>query len=115
MLTGKNGTELTETDAKGNVTSQGILVPPQDGQNIYTSIDKDIQTKMYQSMIDYSTKAGYQGGAGVIMDVNTGELIALSSFPEYDSNIMAHGAVSRPTCTPTASASCGSLRASNWH
>jgi cell division protein FtsI/penicillin-binding protein 2 len=31
------------------------------------------------------------GGAGVMMDVRTGEIIAMTSYPEYDSNIMSDG------------------------
>jgi penicillin-binding protein 2 len=95
VLSGTNGTELTETDANGNVTSQSTLIPAQTGQNVTTSIDKDIQTKLYQSMLDYSTRAGYQGGSGIIMDVTTGELIALANFPEYDSNVMSLGTDSK--------------------
>lgn len=91
ILSGTNGTQLTETDAKGNVTSQSIQIPAQDGKNLITSIDIDIQKKLYQSMLDYSTRAGYQGGAGVIMDVTTGEIIAMANFPEYDSNVMSLG------------------------
>ncbi len=91
QLSGENGTRLTETDVAGHITSQSVLVPAQDGDNITLSIDKNIQTKLYQSMIDYSQRAGYQGGSGVIMNVYTGELIAMANFPEYDSNVMADG------------------------
>jgi penicillin-binding protein 2 len=90
-LAGQNGTQLSETDAMGNVTSQSIVVPPKDGTNVILSIDKDIQKKVYESMIDYANRAGYQGGAGLVMDIHTGELVALANFPEYDSNVMTDG------------------------
>ncbi len=89
ILSGTNGERLTETDVKGQVTSQSILVPPTDGQNLTLSIDKGIQSKLYQSMVDFSARAGYQGGAGTIMDVTSGEMIALTNFPEYNSNIIS--------------------------
>lgn len=89
LLSGVNGMRLTETNVLGQVTSQSILVPPQDGQNVTLSIDRGIQSKLYQTMLDFSARAGYQGGAAVMMDVSTGEMIALTNFPEYNSNVMS--------------------------
>ena len=91
VLSGKNGTKMIETDVKGNVTAESVIHPPQNGQNVVLSIDKAVQKKLYESMLDVANRAGYKGGAGVIMDVNTGEIIAISNFPEYESQIMTDG------------------------
>ncbi len=91
QLSGVNGRRLTETDALGNITSQSVVVPAKNGSDLELSIDKGIQQHLYQAMIEYGNKAGFQGGAGLIMDIQTGELIALSNFPEADSNVMSSG------------------------
>jgi penicillin-binding protein 2 len=46
---------------------------------------------MYQIISTSSAQAGFRSGAGAIMDVHTGELIALTSFPTYDPEVMADG------------------------
>ncbi len=91
ILSGKNGTRIVETDALGKIKSQNIVDPPKDGENIYLSIDAGIQGAMYRAIENASDKYGFTGGAGVIMDVYTGEIITLTSFPEYDSNVMTNG------------------------
>lgn len=90
-LSGQNGTKITETDVKGNVISESVVQPSQDGRNINLSIDIKLQRRLRESLLDIAGRAGYRGGAGVIMDVNTGEILAISNFPEYDSSIMTEG------------------------
>jgi penicillin-binding protein 2 len=88
-LQGKNGLRLIEVDARGKVQSENIVKPPDQGDNITLSIDSRVQSKMYSSIHDIATKVGFAGGAGVIMDITNGEVIALSSYPEYSSEIMS--------------------------
>ncbi len=83
-LQGKNGSEITETDARGRVQRKNIVEPPQNGKNLKLSIDTDIQSKLYTTLHNHARGNKFDGGAAVIMDVHTGELIALTSFPEYD-------------------------------
>ncbi len=90
-LSGKNGTKIIETDARGNVVSESVVQPPQDGNNVILSIDLKLQKQLNKSMLDIADRAGYKGGAGVVMDVRTGEILAISNFPEYDSQIMTDG------------------------
>ncbi|MEY4602247.1 MAG: hypothetical protein RL292_188 [Candidatus Parcubacteria bacterium] len=91
QLSGVNGYKLTETDALGKATSLKVVEPPVDGGNLHLSIDAGIQKTMYKAMLEYAAKAGYRGGGGVIMDVESGEIIAMASFPEYDSNTLSLG------------------------
>ena len=88
-LSGQNGQQLTETNALGKVVSQSVVVPPVDGQNLTLSIDSGIESEMYKAMLDFADKAGYQGGAALMMDVHTGELISMASFPMFDSNVIS--------------------------
>jgi len=91
ILSGINGIKSTETDARGEQTSFRIMEPAKDGNNIHLSIDSGVQKSMHDAMLEYAARAGYRGGGGVIMDIYTGEIIAMSSFPEYDSNVLALG------------------------
>ncbi|KND49705.1 MAG: penicillin-binding protein 2 [Parcubacteria bacterium C7867-008] len=90
-LSGTNGTLLVEEDALGHVQSQGSVKPAQNGQSLTLSIDAAAQKALYDAIKETADKVPYQGGAGVIMDVNTGEVIALVSYPEYDPNVLSSG------------------------
>jgi len=91
ILTGVNGVRITETDVKGVVQSENIVLPPKAGEDLILSIDAKIQEKMYDSISSMAKNVGFMGGAGAIMDINTGELLAITSYPEYSSNILSKG------------------------
>jgi penicillin-binding protein 2 len=88
-LQGKNGLRLVEVDARGQVQSENVVEPPEQGGNVTLSIDSRVQSKMYESIKDVATRTGFTGGAGVMMDVRTGEVIAMTSYPEYSSEVMS--------------------------
>ncbi len=88
-LVGKNGLKIVETNALGSVISESTLQSPQDGASLTLSIDSRIQEKLYNSISATAKDVGFSGGAGVLMDIHTGEILALASYPEYDSNIMS--------------------------
>ena len=90
-LTGENGVRITETDVKGVVQSENIVLLPKAGDDIMLSIDAKIQAKMYDSISQMAKNVGFQGGAGVIMDIHTGEMLAMISYPEYNGNILSEG------------------------
>ncbi len=50
-----------------------------------------IQAKLHEEIKRVATTIGYTGGAGVIMDVNSGEILAITSYPEYNSQVMTGG------------------------
>lgn len=91
QISGKNGTKIIETDVKGNVVSESVIDPPLDGNNLELSIDVALQKELNTSLLDLAQRAGFKGGAGVIIDIHTGEIIASSNFPEYDSGTMTDG------------------------
>ncbi|MDB5189605.1 MAG: penicillin-binding protein 2, penicillin-binding protein 2 [Parcubacteria group bacterium] len=90
-LAGKNGTLLVEEDALGKTRSEGTVAPPVNGQNLSLSIDANAQTAFYHAISQLSDKIPFQGGSGILMDVETGEIRALVSYPEYDSNVLSSG------------------------
>lgn len=90
-LAGKNGTLLTEEDARGHVQSQGTVQRPENGKPIQLSIDERAQRAFYDAIKGLADSTPFQGGAAVLMDVQTGEVHALVSYPEYDPNILSAG------------------------
>ncbi len=88
-LQGKNGLNLIEVDARGRVQSENVVQPPTQGTIVTLSVDSRVQGKMYSAIKDIATRVGFSGGAGVIMDVTNGEIIAMTSYPEYNSEVMS--------------------------
>jgi penicillin-binding protein 2 len=90
-LEGIHGARLSETDALGKVQADVEVRKPEAGKDMTLSIDAGVQHALYENIAATASKSGFQGGAGVIMDVQTGEVLALASYPEYDSQIMSDG------------------------
>jgi len=90
-LAGENGLQLVEVNALGSVQSESVIRPPQDGQDIKLSIDSGLQAKIYSTISGLAKQVGFTGGAGVIMDVKTGEVLSLTSYPEYNPQILTDG------------------------
>ena len=88
-LQGNNGSRLVEVDARGKVISYNIVRPPISGENIKLSIDSRVQSALYENIKDIDSRAGFSGGAGVIMDIHTGEVLAITSYPEFSPQIMS--------------------------
>ncbi len=91
MLGGQNGVELTETDALGKVVSQATTRAPQAGETLTLSLDAKVTQGLYDVLAKNASGANFQGAAGVIMDVRSGELLALTSYPEYSQKAMIEG------------------------
>ena len=91
ILAGKNGQILTETDALGRVRSEGMIVRAQDGGTLRLSIDATLERLLARAIRDTAIAHNFIAGAGVIMDVNTGAVRAIVSYPSYDPNVMSNG------------------------
>lgn len=91
ILSGKNGLELIETAVNGEIISQSVVDSPKTGENAVLSIDSRIQEKFYNTIETLALDVGFQGGAGIIMDVNSGEILSMVSYPEYRSEVMTEG------------------------
>ncbi|MDX8383676.1 MAG: penicillin-binding protein 2 [Ghiorsea sp.] len=78
-LHGKLGYKHEEVDAKGRRVALLKTVAPVMGENIYLSMDVELQKVAAQAL-------GERTGAVVVMDVNTGEVLTLLSQPGYNSN-----------------------------
>jgi penicillin-binding protein 2 len=91
ILSGKNGLKIIETDALNKIISNSAIEQPQNGKNITLTIDSQLQEKLFNSIKNIVDEHGFVGGGGVIMDIYTGEIIALTSYPEFDPNKMLIG------------------------
>jgi penicillin-binding protein 2 len=90
-LSGENGKRIVEVDALGKLQSENIIQNPNDGENLKLSIDAGLQNQIFKEIKDLSNQVGFSGGAGVIMDINSGEVLALTSYPEYNSQVLTDG------------------------
>jgi len=75
----------------GKIYSENIINAPIRGNDLITSIDARIQTELFKFIKNLSENNSFVGGAGIIMDIRNGEIIASTSFPEYDSEILSLG------------------------
>lgn len=90
-LSGVNGKEMVEVDAHGAIARGHVVEKPTDGASLNLSIDATVQSKLHTTMAAHAANNRFQGGAAVIMDVQTGELLALTSFPEFTSQPLVDG------------------------
>ncbi len=90
LLSGKNGIEIVERKATGDTVSGSIVKSPQSGIDIELSIDAGLQNAMHDAIAE-RVRAAFKGGAGAVMDVYTGELLALVSYPSFNPETMSSG------------------------
>jgi len=91
VIVGINGIKISETDVFQELVSESEIVHPQNGKDIILSIDGEIQSQLYGYIKNLARSANFKGGSAVIMDVNTGDIIALTNYPEYSSQVLTDG------------------------
>lgn len=90
-LEGENGEQLIEVDARGQLVSAHVVHAPEPGKSITLSIDAALSEALYDIIATTTAERGFTSGTGAIMDVETGEIIALANFPSFDPEVMASG------------------------
>ncbi|MEI7480555.1 MAG: penicillin-binding transpeptidase domain-containing protein, partial [bacterium] len=90
-LSGQDGLRIVEVNALNKVVSESTVRPPENGKNITLSIDVDLQHNLYRIMDELTKQIGFGGGSAVIMNVKTGEIVAMVNYPEYSSQAMTDG------------------------
>ncbi len=94
-LEGTNGSKIVETDARKVVHSENIVNAPLRGKDLVTTVDSRIQTELFNLIKNLSQNNSFSGGAGVLMNVQNGEVLTSVSFPEYDSEVLSLGSDSQ--------------------
>lgn len=100
-LKGSKGTKIVQINKYGRIIKELGRKEPYPGKNVQLTIDSELQNTAEQSLklvMDQLQKQGRNGdvdttnatrGAAVVMDVNTGGILALASEPGYDPNLFA--------------------------
>jgi len=91
LLNGQNGVKVIEVNVRGEIQSENVLTPPRSGESLTLAVDSRIQAELFRLIKKWSDTANFKGGSGVIMDVKTGEILAITNFPEYNSSIISEG------------------------
>ena len=86
-LRGSAGTKSLLVNNLGYRQREEIVVAPEPGNNVVLTLDLEIQEAAYQAL----KETGRKGAAAVVMNVQTGDLIALVSLPVFDPNAFIPG------------------------
>ncbi len=85
QLQGHNGARGVVKDRLGRVVEDlGTHIEPADGADIALSVDAKVQFFAYQRVRDAVAEHKAKAGSVVVLDVQTGEILALANFPSYD-------------------------------
>jgi penicillin-binding protein 2 len=91
QIQGKAGQFNITFDPSGRKASEQVVLPPQPGYNVVTTIDLDLQR-----LCEETLEKGVKRGALVIVDPNNGDILAMASWPTIDPNWFI------PTISPSA-------------
>ena len=86
-LAGKLGSRRVIKDRLGHIIEDiGAVNEPHDGRDLTLSIDSKIQYLAYAQLKDTIAKFKAKAGGVVVVDVRTGEVLALANLPSYNPN-----------------------------
>ena len=84
QLAGQAGSRRVIKDRLGRVVEAvGETVHPVDGQDLQLSIDSKVQFYAYQTLRDAVAQHKAKAGSVVVLDAQTGEILALANYPSY--------------------------------
>ena len=87
QLTGKDGLLKTIADVRDVPLTLGkdnVMVPAVNGQDTVLTIDRSIQAYTEKALRDGLQKIGAKNGSAVVMDPQTGRVLAMANYPTYD-------------------------------
>lgn len=87
-LTGTNGRIITAKDAVSNniANDYETSIAASDGNSVVLTLDQTIQYYLEKGLKETMNEYQAKGAYGVVMNCNTGAVLAMSSMPDYDCN-----------------------------
>lgn len=88
VLAGHDGKLTAEIDGGGRIIPNGrsSTVAPRPGRGVQLTIDRDLQYAAQQALAAQVQASGAESGSATVMDVRTGQVLALASVPSFDAN-----------------------------
>lgn len=87
-LLGQEGFKYEEKDSRGNVILTGEYDPviPREGKSIVLTIMPGLQMRVEESLEKSVKEFGAKSGSAIILDPDTGAILAMANYPNYDPN-----------------------------
>ncbi|WP_420534903.1 penicillin-binding transpeptidase domain-containing protein [Actinobacillus porcinus] len=86
LLVGKSGSRTYRKDKYGNIVEDIANIKKYDAHNVTLSIDKDLQAMVYLEIKKAVAENNASSGTAVLVDVRTGEILAMVNAPSYNPN-----------------------------
>lgn len=90
-LRGKDGWEDVLVDAQGRQVKVLAMQPPVAGDSVVLSLDASLQEATASALADGLARDHKTAGASVVIDPQSGAVLAMVSLPGYDTNLFTHG------------------------
>lgn len=87
ILSGKDGLLKSISDVNNVALSIGndnVKIPAEDGKNLVLSIDRGLEREVEEVLADAINHTAATNAAALVMNPNTGEVVAMTSLPGYD-------------------------------
>lgn len=86
VLAGRDGQQFIETGREGQriPMTRSTLETPVEGRDVRLTIERDIQWAAQKAITDQVRATGARTGSAIVMDVQTGHLLAMANAPELD-------------------------------
>jgi penicillin-binding protein 2 len=91
VLRGTDGWADVEVNARGQIVRTITMQPPVSGHAVYLTIDASLQRATAQALVAGLQRDHKTAGASVVLDPQSGEVLAMVSLPAYDTNLFTHG------------------------
>ncbi len=92
ILSGKPGSKRVIRDGQGRIVeSVDLIKAAEPGQDLTLTIDRRIQFLAYRELRNQLVKTGASSGSAVVLDIATGEVLAMVNLPSYNPNAVAMG------------------------
>ena len=83
-LRGKDGVLTITRNGEGEIVKEEITVAPIAGKDVWLTIDIDVQIAAEDALASYMKTYEKNSGASIAIDPNTGDVLAIASYPTYN-------------------------------